>query len=76
MRKRLKQRLVFGFLTGIVVTGGIATAMGVYLIDHGIRREAQSKVNLDLNSARRIYPDPQMRGTAGRQSADGLRRAG
>ena len=55
MRPTLRLKLVVSSLTVIVITGSIATLIGFHLIEKGIVREAQSKVTLDLNSARLIY---------------------
>ena len=55
MRLTLRLKLVVSFLIVIIITGSIATFIGSHLIDKGIVREAQSKVTLDLNSARQIY---------------------
>lgn len=55
MRITLRIKLIISFLTVIIITGSIATIIGFHLIDQGIVREAQSKVTLDLNSARLIY---------------------
>jgi len=55
MKLSLKTKLITSFLTVIVITGVISTAVGVHLIGSGIFREAQGKVTLDLNSARQIY---------------------
>ncbi len=51
----LRSKLVVSFLTVIAITGIIATIVGQRLIESGIVREAQQKVNLDLNSAHQIY---------------------
>ncbi len=55
MKSTLRLKLVVSSLTVIVITGSIATLIGFHLIEKGIVREAQSKVTLDLNSARLIY---------------------
>ena len=55
MKLMLRTKLVLSFVTVIVITGAVATAVGVHLISSGIVREAQNKVTLDLNSARQIY---------------------
>ena len=55
MRITLRLKLIVSSLTVIIITGSIATIIGFHLIDKGIVREAQSKVTLDLNSARLIY---------------------
>jgi two-component system NtrC family sensor kinase len=51
----LGAKLVASFLLVIVITSGTATIIGVHLLNRAIVREAQSKVTLDLNSARQIY---------------------
>ena len=57
MTLSLRPRLVVSFLAVIAITGATGTSVGVYLVGGGIVREAQSKVTLDLNSARHIYED-------------------
>jgi len=55
MKLMLRAKLIISFLAVIVITGVVATIVGIRLIGIGIVREAQNKVALDLNSARRIY---------------------
>ena len=55
MRITLKTKLVVSFLVVVMISGVIATIVGVRLIGNGIVRQAQEKVRLDLNSAREIY---------------------
>jgi len=51
----LRTKLTGSFLVIILITGIVATGVGIHIIDRGIVREAQNKVELDLNSARQIY---------------------
>ncbi len=55
MKPTLRLKLVVSFLSVIVITGVFATIIGFYIINKDVVREAQSKVTLDLNSARQIY---------------------
>ncbi|MFH1421156.1 MAG: cache domain-containing protein [Planctomycetota bacterium] len=55
MKILLQAKLIIIFFTVIIITGIVATIIGVMLIGNGIVREAQNKVNLDLNSARQVY---------------------
>jgi two-component system NtrC family sensor kinase len=55
MRVTLKVKLIVSFLVVVAISGIVATIVGVRLIGRGIVRQAQEKVELDLNSAREIY---------------------
>jgi two-component system NtrC family sensor kinase len=55
MKSPIRLKLVLSFIAVIVVAGIVATAAGIHLIGSGIVREAQNRVNLDLNSAHQIY---------------------
>lgn len=55
MRMTLKVKLIVSFLVVVAISGIVATIVGVRLIGRGIVRQAQEKVELDLNSAREIY---------------------
>ncbi|MFH1007007.1 MAG: cache domain-containing protein [Candidatus Latescibacterota bacterium] len=55
MKISLKTRLDTSFLIVVLITGCIATVVGVRLIGGGIIKQAQDKVRLDLNSAREVY---------------------
>ncbi len=55
MRITLKVKLIASFLIVVAISGIIATIVGVRLIGSSIVRQAQEKVELDLNSAREIY---------------------
>ena len=55
MKVTLRKKLVMSFLTVIAITGFVATIVGIYLIGDRIKKEAQNKVSLDLNSARQMY---------------------
>lgn len=51
----IRRKLVISFAVIVAITGAIAMAVGVYLIDKGVIRQAQERVRTDLNSAREIY---------------------
>ncbi|MDI6733400.1 MAG: cache domain-containing protein, partial [Planctomycetota bacterium] len=53
--KSLRTKLIINFIIVVVLTGTIATVVGVHLISEGIIKQAQEKVRTDLNSAREIY---------------------
>ena len=53
----LRTKLIVSFLVVVVITGFVATWVGVRLIGDGIIRQAQDKVRVDLNSAREIYQE-------------------
>ena len=55
MRLLLRQKLMLSFLLVVLVSGLIATVVGIYLIGDGIVGQAQSKVRSDLSSAWEIY---------------------
>jgi len=57
MKISLRLKLTLSFLSVIVVAGLIATTVGVHLIGDRIVKQAQDKVELDLNSAREVYKD-------------------
>ena len=57
MKISLRLKLTLSFLSVIVVAGLIATIVGVHLIGDRIVKQAQDKVELDLNSAREVYKD-------------------
>ncbi len=54
---KLRLKLILGFLSVIVIVGVTSTLVGVHLIGDRIVKQAQEKVELDLNSAREIYKD-------------------
>jgi two-component system NtrC family sensor kinase len=51
----LRAKLTVSFLVVIIVTGVVATVVGITLISEGVIREVESKVKEDLNAAREIY---------------------
>jgi len=51
----LRSKVITSFVIVVVITGAIATVIGVHLIGEGIIKQAQDKVRTDLNSAREIY---------------------
>ncbi len=52
---KLRTKLILSFLSVIVIVGVTSTLVGVYLIGDRIVKQAQEKVELDLNSAREEY---------------------
>ncbi len=54
---KLRLKLILSFLSVIVIVGVTSTLVGVYLIGDRIVKQAQEKVELDLNSAREVYKD-------------------
>jgi len=55
MRVPLRSKLIISFVIVVIITGSIATIVGVHLIGEGVFKQAQEKVRTDLNSAREIY---------------------
>ncbi|MCF7973053.1 MAG: cache domain-containing protein [Phycisphaerae bacterium] len=55
MKIHLKTKLVASFVTVILICGLVATGVGTRLIGTGIIRQAQDKVEHDLNSGREVY---------------------
>ncbi|MCK4792320.1 MAG: cache domain-containing protein [Desulfobacteraceae bacterium] len=55
MKTSLKTKLVTSFLAVILICGLVATLVGTRLIGTGIIRQAQDKVEHDLNSGREVY---------------------
>jgi len=51
----LRTKLIISFVIIVLITGAIATIVGMRLIGEGIIKQAQEKVRTDLNSAREIY---------------------
>lgn len=51
----LRTKLIVSFLAVVIVTGFVATLVGVNLIVDGMIREEQDRVRTNLNSAREIY---------------------
>ncbi|MDI6733381.1 MAG: cache domain-containing protein [Planctomycetota bacterium] len=51
----LRTKVIISLVIVVIITGAIATIIGVYLIGEGIVKQAQDKVRTDLNSAREIY---------------------
>ena len=51
----LRGKIILSFLLVIIINGICAMLVGMLLIENGIIREAQSKVNLDLNAAEQVY---------------------
>ena len=57
MRISLRAKLITSFLAVIIICGLVATFVAIQLIGAGIVNQAQDKVRIDLNSARRVYQD-------------------
>ena len=57
MKISLRLKLTLSFLSVIVIAGLVVTTVGVHLIGDRIVKQAQDKVELDLNSAREVYKD-------------------
>jgi len=57
MKILLRTKLIVSFLAIVIITGLVATLVGMYLIGDRIMRQTQDKVRLDLNSAREIYQE-------------------
>jgi two-component system NtrC family sensor kinase len=55
MNISLRTKLIVSFLAVVIVTGFVATLVGVNLIGNGIIREEQDRVRTNLYSAREIY---------------------
>jgi len=55
MMVSLRTRLLASFLTVVLITGAITSAVAVWMIGGTIVGQAQDKVKLDLNSARLTY---------------------
>jgi len=55
MKISLRTKLIVSFLAVVIVTGFVATLVGVNLIVDGMIREEQDRVRTNLNSAREIY---------------------
>lgn len=57
MKLSLRSKLIIIFLLVVIITGLVATVIGVHLLGEGIIKQAQDKVREDLNSARHLYCD-------------------
>ncbi len=55
MNLSIRKKLTLSFLIIIMTIGIIATGTGFHIIGMGIVREAQTKVEMDLNAAREVY---------------------
>lgn len=55
MKISFRTKLIVSFLAVVIVTGFVATLVGVNLIVDGMIREEQDRVRTNLNSAREIY---------------------
>ncbi|MFH1230480.1 MAG: cache domain-containing protein [Planctomycetota bacterium] len=51
----LRIKVIISFLIVVIITGSVATVVGVHLIGEGIIKQTQDKIRTDLNSAREIY---------------------
>ncbi len=55
MLTSLRSKFIACFLMVVIITGVVSTWIGIHLIGNGILREAQKRVEMDLNSAREVY---------------------
>lgn len=55
MKLSIRTKLILSFSVVIITIGIVAVAIGFHLIGTGIIREAQTKVDMDLNMAHEIY---------------------
>ena len=55
MKISLNTKLVVSFLLVVVTTGIVAMVVGVYVVADRVLKQAQGKVQMDLNSAREVY---------------------
>ena len=55
MKISLRTKFIISFTIVVVLTGAVSAWIGIHLIGSGIIREAQKRVEMDLNSAREIY---------------------
>jgi len=53
----LRTKLIVSFVVVVLISGLVATLVGIHLIGRRIVEQAQSNVRMDLNSAREIYQD-------------------
>jgi two-component system NtrC family sensor kinase len=57
MKISLNTKLVISFLLVVVTTGIVAMVVGVYVVADRVLKQAQSKVHMDMNSAREVYQE-------------------
>jgi len=55
MKLSIREKLILSFLLIIMTIGIITSGTGFHIIGKGIVREAQTKVEMDLNAARELY---------------------
>jgi two-component system NtrC family sensor kinase len=55
MKVSLRAKIIISFITAITICGVAAAIISVHLINNGIIRQEQDKVNNDLNTARLVY---------------------
>lgn len=53
----LRTKLIVSFVVVVLISGLVATLVGIHLIGRRIVEQAQTNVRMDLNSAREIYED-------------------
>jgi two-component system NtrC family sensor kinase len=53
----LRTKLIVSFVVVVLMSGLVATFVGIHLIGRRIVEQAQNNVKMDLNSAREIYQD-------------------
>jgi len=55
MRLNLRTKLIIGFVVVVLISGLVATLVGIHFIGRRIVEQAQNNVRMDLNSAREVY---------------------
>lgn len=55
MKMSLNAKLVVNFVMVVVTTGLVAMVIGVYVVGDQVLKQAQNKVEMDLNAAHEIY---------------------
>ena len=55
MKLNLRTKLVISFVVVVLISGLVATFVGIHLIGRRIVEQAQDDVRMDLNSAREVY---------------------
>ena len=55
MRISLRKKLIVAFTLVVLIPSAAAAIVGVHLLGARVVKQAQEKVNMDLNSAREIY---------------------
>jgi len=55
MKLNLRKKLIISFVIVVLISGLVATLVGIHLIGRRIVEQAQDNVRMDLNSAREVY---------------------